>query len=80
MVLTFSLGQQPHGAHVSVDQGFSQWPIVFGDTTYRCDFDLHVYSGEPGHERGIGTGSCATSSLTWPAQLQCSISVSGAVP
>jgi hypothetical protein len=80
IVQTFSLGQQPHGAHVSVDQGFNQWPIVFGDQTYRCDFNLHVYAGEPGHERGIGNGTCATSSLTRPTQLDCRISVSGAVP
>ena len=78
---TISMGQQPHGAKVSVNQGFRQSPVVFNNQRYGCQFRMRVVSGAPGHEQSIGTGACETSSLvTRSEQLKCWIAISGTVP
>ena len=78
--LTVSMGQHYRGSQIRIDQVFNQWPVAFNDMLYQCTFHLVLVAGEPGHERGINTGSCSTSSLTRPVQLNCSVSLAGDVP
>ena len=77
---SMSLGDQHHGAQVSVDQGFNQWPIVFNNVQYQCEFHVHVFAGPPGQERPIGNGACSTTSFTMPAIRNCRIAVKVKVP
>ena len=78
---TISMGQQAHGAKISVNQGFRQSPVVFNNQRYGCQFRVSIVSGDPGHEKSIGIGACETSSLaTREEQLKCWITVTSTVP
>jgi len=76
--VSVSLGQPYRGTQFNVNQGFNQWPVAFG-SLYECTFHATVYAGEPGHGHVWGNGSCSTSSLSRPAQLDCNIGIAGVV-
>lgn len=77
--VTKSLGSAPIGTRVEFNQGFNQWPVDPERHVYTCQFVLQLFSGAPGNEAAIGSGTCSTESTTTPGVLKCWIDVAGTV-